>query len=93
MLCPCRSYFVPGHIRPKTRTNGHFANLGNALGTLGERESGTARLEDAAAYRLALTERTQARVPMQWAETRYNMGNVGGTGGPDRRSGRTDGGD
>jgi hypothetical protein len=43
-------------------------NLGNALGTLGERESGTARLEEAvAAYRAALTERTRERVPLQWA--------------------------
>ncbi len=32
-------------------------NLGNALATLGERESGTARLEEAvAAYRAALAE-------------------------------------
>ena len=32
-------------------------NLGNALSTLGERESGTARLEEAvAAYRAALKE-------------------------------------
>ena len=34
-------------------------NLGNALATLGERETGTARLEEAvAAYRAALEERT-----------------------------------
>ena len=40
-------------------------NLGNALQTLGERESGTARLEEAvAAYRAALEERTRARVPL-----------------------------
>ena len=33
-------------------------NLGNALRTLGEREAGTARLEEAvAAYRAALEER------------------------------------
>jgi hypothetical protein len=38
------------------------ANLGNALGALGERESGTARLEEAvAAFREALQEFTPAR--------------------------------
>jgi hypothetical protein len=37
-------------------------NLGTALETLGERESGTARLEEAAAaFREALQERTRAR--------------------------------
>src|SRR5207237_2496369 len=37
-------------------------NLGNALRVLGERESGTARLEEAvAAFRDALQERTRAR--------------------------------
>jgi tetratricopeptide (TPR) repeat protein len=50
-------------------------NLGNALGTLGERESGTARLEEAvAAYRLALEEGTRDRVPLQWAGTQTNLG-------------------
>jgi tetratricopeptide (TPR) repeat protein len=52
-------------------------NLGIALRTLGERESGTARLDDAvAAYRLALEERTRDRVPLDWAYTRENLGNV-----------------
>ncbi len=50
-------------------------NLGNALLTLGERESGTARLEQAvAAYRAALQERTRERVPLQWATTQNNLG-------------------
>ncbi|QLH41081.1 MAG: tetratricopeptide repeat protein [Defluviicoccus sp.] len=40
-------------------------NLGIALATLGERESDTARLEDAvAAYRAALREFTRERVPL-----------------------------
>ena len=40
------------------------------LETLGERESGTARLEEAvAAYRAALTEWTRGRVPLYWART------------------------
>ena len=43
-------------------------NLGRALETLGERESGTARLEEAvAAYGAALEERTRERVPLDWA--------------------------
>ena len=38
--------------------------------TLGERESGTARLEEAvAAYRAALEECTRERVPLDWART------------------------
>ena len=52
-------------------------NLGNALRTLGERESGTARLEEAVtAYRDALTERTRERVPLDWATTQNNLGNA-----------------
>ena len=50
-------------------------NLGIALWTLGERESGTARLEEAvAAYREALKEWTRERVPLQWATTQNNLG-------------------
>ncbi|MBI2185519.1 MAG: tetratricopeptide repeat protein, partial [Acidobacteria bacterium] len=53
------------------------SNLGTALGTLGEREEGTARLEEAvAAYRAALDVRTRERVPLQWAMTQNNLGNV-----------------
>ena len=52
-------------------------NLGNALEALGERESGTARLEEAvAAYRAALEERTRERVPLEWAMTQNNLGNA-----------------
>src|SRR5262245_27977162 len=50
-------------------------NLGNALSSLGERESGTARLDEAvAAYREALKERTRERVPLEWAATQNNLG-------------------
>ena len=50
-------------------------NLGNALQTIGERESGTARLEEAvAAYLAALEERTRERVPLGWATTTGNQG-------------------
>ena len=52
-------------------------NLGNALRTLGERESGTARLEEAvAAFREALKEWTRERVPLDWAMTQNNLGNA-----------------
>jgi tetratricopeptide (TPR) repeat protein len=51
--------------------------LGNALQTLGERESGTARLEEAVvAYRAALEERTRDRVPLDWAGTQNDLGNA-----------------
>ena len=50
-------------------------NLGTALETLGERESGTARLTEAvAAYHAALEERTRDRVPLDWALTQMNLG-------------------
>ena len=43
-------------------------NLGTALQALGERKSGTARLEEVvAAYRAALTEWTPERMPLYWA--------------------------
>jgi tetratricopeptide (TPR) repeat protein len=52
-------------------------NLGIALGRLGERESGTERLEEAvAAYRAALEEWTRERVPLDWAATQNNLGNA-----------------
>jgi tetratricopeptide (TPR) repeat protein len=44
---------------------------------VGEREGGTARLEEAVeAYRAALEEYTPDRVPLQWAMTQMNLGNV-----------------
>ena len=50
-------------------------DLGTALTSLGERESGSARLEEAVtAYRDALKERTRERVPLQWAATQNNLG-------------------
>jgi tetratricopeptide (TPR) repeat protein len=52
-------------------------NLGNALWRLGERESGTERLEQAVeAFRLALEEYTRERVPLDWAQTQNNLGIV-----------------
>jgi len=80
--------------------------LGNALGTLGERESGTARLEEAVmAYRAALEEWTRDRVPLDWAMTQNNLGTAlhtlgrresgtapagGGRRGPSRGAGGMD---
>jgi tetratricopeptide (TPR) repeat protein len=50
-------------------------NLGLALTMLGERESGTAHLEQAVtAYRAALEENTRDRVPLEWARTQSNLG-------------------
>jgi tetratricopeptide (TPR) repeat protein len=62
-------------------------NLGTALWRLGERESGTKRLEEAVeAYHAALQERTRERVPLQWAATQNNLGIVLATLG-ERESG------
>ncbi len=50
-------------------------NLGIALMMLGQRESGTARLEEAvAAFREALGEQTRAQAPLAWALTQNNLG-------------------
>jgi hypothetical protein len=50
-------------------------NLGATLLRLGERESGTGRLEEAVvAYHAALEERTRERVPLQWAISTGNQG-------------------
>ncbi|WP_373504248.1 caspase family protein [Aestuariivirga sp.] len=52
-------------------------DLGNALQTLGSRESGATRLEEAVqAYRAALGERTRERLPLDWAMTQNNLGNA-----------------
>ncbi len=52
-------------------------NLGNALQTFGERESGTAQLEDAdASFREDLKEYTRARVPLKWAMSTGNQGDA-----------------
>ncbi|MDF1872559.1 hypothetical protein, partial [Vannielia sp.] len=52
-------------------------DLATALQTLGERESGTERLEQAVtAYRVALKEWTRERVPLEWAMTQMNLGNA-----------------
>lgn len=50
-------------------------DLGVMLNTVGARESGTARLDEAVtAYREALKEYTRERVPLDWATTQNNLG-------------------
>ena len=54
-----------------------YAALGIALTALGERESGTERLEQAVkAHRAALEERTRERVPLDWAATQNSLGST-----------------
>ena len=51
--------------------------LGTALRVLGERESGTERLEQAVtAYQAALEEQPRERVPLNWATIQNNLGNA-----------------
>ena len=54
--------------------NTRMTNLGLALWKLGEREGGTARLEEAVvAHRAALEEFTPERVPQDWATAQTNL--------------------
>jgi tetratricopeptide (TPR) repeat protein len=56
---------------------GTHNSLGLALLTLGTRESGTAKLEEAVvAFREALKETTRERVPLEWASIQVNLGLV-----------------
>ena len=67
------------HPRARAARLGHDAEQSRqrALRRSGERESGTARLEEAvAAYRAALEECTRERVPLDWATTQNNLGNA-----------------
>ncbi len=52
-------------------------DLGAALRTLGERETGAARLEEAVAtYHSALEQSSRDRSPLEWAATQNNLGNA-----------------
>ena len=63
-----------GAVESERRAPLHMA-LGVALATLGERESGTGRLEQAvAAFTEVLKEFTRERVPLHWATTQSNLG-------------------
>jgi tetratricopeptide (TPR) repeat protein len=66
-------------LTPRERAPLQWARTQNSLGLallhLGERESGTAKLEQAvAAFREALKERTRERAPLDWASTQNNLG-------------------
>ena len=51
--------------------------MGAARETVGEREDGTGRLEEAVtAFRDALKEWTRKRVPLDWATAQMNLGNA-----------------
>ena len=68
-------------LMPRERVPSDWAtiqnNLGTALFTLGVRENGTAKLEEAtAAFRAALSERTRERAPLLWADTQNNLANA-----------------
>ena len=63
-----------GAVESARRASLHMAR-GAALATLGERERGTERLEQAVtAFTEALKERTRKRVPLDWASTQSNLG-------------------
>lgn len=63
--------------RDQGQRGGALIILGTALYTLGERETSTARLEEAVrAFGSALEECTRARVPLDWAATQNNLGNA-----------------
>jgi tetratricopeptide (TPR) repeat protein len=77
--------------RPRARDPIEWATaqtaLGDALLTLGARESDTANLAAAAAaYRAALEVLTRDRFPAQWGRLQYNLGNALETQG-ERESG------
>jgi tetratricopeptide (TPR) repeat protein len=66
------------HLMPRDRMPLRWASnqndLGNVLWTLGQRESGTARLQEATtAYLEALKEWTRERAPLDWATTQNNL--------------------
>ncbi len=65
---------VPRH-QPPLDWAGIQNNLGVALRALGERESGTRRLEQAvAAHKEALKVHTRKQEPLRWAMTQNNLG-------------------
>ena len=52
-------------------------DLGSALAALGERETGSERLEEAiAVFRAALNEWSRESVPLKWAMAQNNLGNT-----------------
>jgi exonuclease VII small subunit len=71
-----RSRNIPGRAFPSTGPP-RRRNLGIALTNVRERESGTARLEEAvSAYRAALTEYSRERVPLNWVNAQRGLGSA-----------------
>ena len=65
------------HARNADDRGAALNDLGIALQTLGQRESGKARLDQAVeAFRATLEEWTRDRVPLDWAMTQNNLGNA-----------------
>ena len=66
---------LEGGVVESERRASHNMALGVALATLGAREPGTERLEQAVdAYTEALKERTRERVPLDWVAAQNNLG-------------------
>ena len=62
-------------IEPEERRARLQLSLGDALLALGQRESGTERLERAIdAYHGALEQYTRERAPLEWAATQHSLG-------------------
>ena len=69
------------HFPPSGLSAGQLADVQSALGlalyAIGDQAGDNKALTEAvAAYREALKERTRARVPLDWAATQSNLGNV-----------------
>jgi tetratricopeptide (TPR) repeat protein len=63
------------HFPPTDNRGSPQIDLGVSLTTLGERESGTARLEEAVTtYRSVLQRLPREQAPLQWAMTQNNLG-------------------
>ena len=75
MVAVALAHAIQTRAQGADETGAALNDLGIALESLGQRETGTARLEQAvAAYRDALLERTRDRVPLAWAMTQNNLG-------------------
>ena len=68
-------------LAPQQQRAGDWATtkhvLGNVLGILGQRQSGTRNLENSiAAFEASLSSRNREREPLLWAQTQNSLGNV-----------------
>jgi hypothetical protein len=68
---------APAALGPSADRTTATQNKLNDAGSLGEDESGTARLEDAVtSHRAALLKLTRKRTPLDWAATQNNLGDA-----------------